>query len=76
MLLQLFFATNKGKVKCVKVHEDGKEYITNLYSVGQFFGYTALIEDAFYDDTAIVLEEAEVLQIPKEEFLQMIYSDI
>lgn len=73
---RFLYFLNKGKVKCVKEHEDGKEYITNLYNEGEFFGYTALIEDSLYNDTAIVLEEAEVLQIPKEEFLQMIYSDI
>jgi DNA-binding response OmpR family regulator len=66
----------KGKVKCIKDHEDGKEYITNLYSEGDFIGYTALIEDINYDDTAIILEDAEIMLIPREEFLQMIYSDI
>jgi len=73
---RFLYFLNKGKVKCVKVHEDGKEYITNLYSEGEFIGYTALIEDTLYDDTAIVLDDAEIMQIPKEEFLQMIYSDI
>lgn len=66
----------KGKVKGFKVHEDGKEYITNLYSEGDFIGYTALIEDTNYDDSASVLEEAEVMQIPREDFLQMVYGDI
>jgi CRP-like cAMP-binding protein len=28
------------------MHEDGKEYITDLYNEGDFFGYSALIEDA------------------------------
>lgn len=73
---RFLYCLSKGKVKCVKVHEDGKEYITNLYSEGDFIGYTALIEDTLYDDTAIILEEAEIVQIPKDEFLQMIYSDI
>jgi CRP-like cAMP-binding protein/CheY-like chemotaxis protein len=66
----------KGKVKCFKSHEDGKEYITNLYSDGDFIGYTALIEDSNYDDSASILEDAEIMQIPKEDFLQMVYSDI
>jgi DNA-binding response OmpR family regulator len=65
-----------GKVKAFKAHEDGKEYITDLFSAGDFIGYTALIEDKNYDDSASVLEDAEVMQIPREEFLQMIYSDI
>ena len=65
-----------GKVKAFKVHEDGKEYITDLFSAGDFVGYTALIEDKNYDDSASILEEAEIMQVPKEDFLQMIYSDI
>jgi CheY-like chemotaxis protein/CRP-like cAMP-binding protein len=66
----------KGKVKCVKTHEDGKEYITDLFSQGDFVGYTALIEDKNYDDSALILEDSEILMIPREDFLQMIYGDI
>lgn len=66
----------KGKVKAYKSHEDGKEYITNLYSDGDFIGYTALIEDINYDDSATILEDAEIMMIPKDDFLQMVYSDI
>jgi CheY-like chemotaxis protein len=66
----------KGKIKGFMLHEDGKEYITNLYSEGDFVGYTALIEDISYDDSASILEESEIMQIPKEDFLQMVYGDI
>src|SRR5687768_9394613 len=31
----------KGKVKGYKGHDEGKEYITNLYSDGEFIGYMA-----------------------------------
>lgn len=66
----------KGKVKATKAHEDGKEYITDLYNEGDFFGYTALLEDTVYTDTAKVLEEAEIMQIGREDFLEMMNSDI
>lgn len=66
----------KGKVKGFRSHEDGKEYITNLYSEGDFIGYTALIEDTNYSDSAAVLEDAEIMQIPRDDFLQMVYGDI
>jgi CRP-like cAMP-binding protein len=66
----------RGKVKAFKTHEDGKEYITDLFSSGDFIGYSALIEDKMYDDSASILEDAEIMQIPRDEFLQMIYSDI
>jgi DNA-binding response OmpR family regulator len=73
---RFLFYLMKGKVKAYKVHEDGKEYITNLYSDGDFIGYTALLEDTNYDDSASFLEDADVMQIPKDDFLQMVYSDI
>lgn len=66
----------KGKVKGLKTHEDGKEYITDLFSNGDFMGYPALIEEKNYDDSAVVLEDAEVMQIPREDFLQMIYGNM
>jgi CheY-like chemotaxis protein len=71
----LFYLVS-GKVKAFKTHEDGKEYITDLFSTGDFIGYTALIEDKNYDDNATILEDADIMQIPKEDFLQMIYNDI
>jgi len=66
----------KGKVKGFKTHEDGKEYITDLFTDGDFIGYPALIEDKNYDDSAVVLEDAEIMQIPKEDFLHMMYSNM
>ena len=65
-----------GKVKAYRTSEEGKEYITNLYGEGDFIGYQALLEDHAYDDTAEVLEEAEVVMIPKEEFLAAVYNDM
>jgi CheY-like chemotaxis protein len=66
----------KGKVKGFKTHEDGKDYITDVFSDGDFMGYPALLEDKNYDDSAVILEDAEIMQIPKEDFLQMIYGDM
>src|SRR5690606_16207056 len=66
----------KGKVKSFRSHPDGKEYITDLFSAGDFIGYLALIEDKNYDTTASILEDAEIMQIPREDFLQMINHDM
>lgn len=65
-----------GKAKAFKTHEDGKEYITDLFSSGDFIGYAAMLEDKPYDDTTVILEDAEVMQIPRDEFLQLIYGDL
>ncbi len=66
----------KGKVKGTRTHEDGKEYITDIFSDGDFIGYTSLIEDKNYENNALILEESDIMQIPKEDFLQMIYGNI
>lgn len=71
----LYFVKS-GKVKTFKVNEDGKEYITNLYSAGDYLGYLALLENNAYDDTAEVLEDAEVVMIPKDEFTDAVYNDM
>lgn len=66
----------KGKVKCFKTNEDGKEYITDLYSDKDFLGYPSLIEEKNYEDTAVALEDSEIIQIPREDFQQMMSGDI
>jgi CRP-like cAMP-binding protein/CheY-like chemotaxis protein len=66
----------KGKVKAFRSHADGKEYITDLLSAGDFLGYTSMIEEKTYDDSATILEDAEIMQIPREDFLQMIGKDM
>jgi len=61
-----------GKVKSFKTNEDGKDFITNLYSPGDFLGYIALLEGSTYKDTAEALEESEIAVIPREDFDQLI----
>ncbi|MBL7699061.1 MAG: response regulator [Chitinophagaceae bacterium] len=65
----------KGKVKTYKSHEDGKEYIIDLHNSGDFIGYTAILKDINYDDSTSILEDAELMLIPKDEFLQMLHKD-
>lgn len=65
----------KGKVKTFKSHEYGKEFITNLYKEGDFFGYIALLEDLPFAENAEALEDSDVLLIPKEDFYSLIYNN-
>jgi len=73
---KFLFYLVRGKVKCFKTNQDGKEYITTLYNDGDFIGYSALLDDTTYKDSAVVLENSEILAIPKDDFLHMVYSDI
>lgn len=64
-----------GKVKTYKTNEDGKELITNVYNKGDFLGYLPILQEINYTENAQILEEAELMLIPKEDFLQLITSD-
>lgn len=65
---------NSGKVKTYKMNRDGKEFVTNLYKSGEFLGYKSLISDDVYYESAASLEETEVTLIPKQDFLNLLYS--
>ncbi|RYY62575.1 MAG: response regulator [Chitinophagaceae bacterium] len=65
-----------GKIKSFRTQEDGKEYITDVHGGGDFMGYTSMLTDRNYEESAVVLEPAELMAIPKDDFLQMIYNDM
>ena len=66
----------KGKVKIFKAHEYGKELITDLYKEGDFFGYTSLLEEKPYTETAEALEDSEICLIPKDDFYSLMYGSM
>lgn len=66
---------NKGSVKTFKTHDDGKEFITNVYKAGDFFGHVTIFEKGSYSDSALVMEESEIFKIPKEDFLGLIHKN-
>jgi CRP/FNR family cyclic AMP-dependent transcriptional regulator len=65
----------RGKIKTFRTNEDGKELITGMYKEGDFFGYIPLLEESVYRDTAEALETAEVMLIPKTDFIQLVNSN-
>jgi CRP-like cAMP-binding protein/ActR/RegA family two-component response regulator len=64
----------KGEIKTYKVNYDGKELITGIHNNGDFLGYVALLEEKPYNENAEILEDAEIMMIPKQEFLNVVYS--
>ena len=72
--LFLYFMIS-GKIKNYKTNEDGKELILKIHTAGDFIGYTPILENTLYRDNAEVLEEAELMLIPREDFLQLISYD-
>ncbi len=71
----LLFYVEKGKVKTYKTNSDGKEFTVSLYSEGDFVGYTALLEETVYKETAESIDETELAIIPCEEFKQLISNN-
>ena len=66
---------NNGKLKLFKIHDAGKELITNLLDEGDFFGYTALLEEGDYTETAQALENSEITFIASDDFFKLIYNN-
>lgn len=65
----------KGKVKTYKRNEEGKELIIGLYNEGDFLGYTALLEQRSYLENAEVLEDADLVVIPRQDFESLLFNN-
>ena len=61
-----------GKVKTVRTTTEGKELITGLYKPGDFFGYFALLRHHDHTDSAVVLDDADLIYISKADFTQLL----
>jgi DNA-binding response OmpR family regulator len=64
-----------GKVKIFKANDDGKELIINIFAKGDFFGYTYILEEISYRENAQILEDAQLMLIPKDDFVTLISTD-
>src|SRR5690606_9803832 len=69
---QKLYYLKSGKVKVYATGETGKDLTLDLYSPGDFFGYTALLEQSVYHETAEALEDSVVVEIPVEEFRELL----
>ncbi len=69
-----FYVLKRGKVKTLKTHEDGKVCIVDLHKPGDQLGVTALMRDEYHRESAVALEESEVILVPREDFLTRVYE--
>jgi CRP-like cAMP-binding protein len=70
----LFFIQS-GNVKSFRTNADGKELIISLYKTGDFFGYEAILENEHYGESAVALEDSELVIIPRHDFLTLLHSN-
>lgn len=68
---QKLYFVKSGKIKTFLTNEDGKDFTIGLYSPGEFFGYTALLEGGTYKETAETLDDSIITEIPIEEFMEL-----
>jgi len=64
-----------GRVKAFLTNEEGKDYITDIYKKGDFFGYLGLLKGEKYDETTIALEETEIAFVSQEDFFHLLYKN-
>jgi len=69
------YLIEKGKVKIYREHQYGKELIISLLKEGDFFGYTALLHENNYNESAEALEDVTIVMIPKEDFYALLNSN-
>jgi CRP/FNR family cyclic AMP-dependent transcriptional regulator len=61
-----------GRVKTLKTTAGGKELITGLYGPGEFFGYLTLLERTPHRDSAVAVDDSELIYIPQDDFTQLL----
>lgn len=67
-----------GKIKTIKLSEDGRELLTGMYGPEEYFGIPALLLNEPYTETAEALEDTTVCQLPKEMVEELLnrYPDV
>lgn len=68
----------QGKVKTIKLTQDGRELMTGMYAEGDYIGINAILSGNPYADTATAMEDSLVCLIPTEEMetLFHLYPDV
>jgi CRP-like cAMP-binding protein/FixJ family two-component response regulator len=69
------YLLQKGKIKTFRDHEYGKELIISLHKNGDFFGYTALLDESSYHESAMAIDDSVVVLIPKEDFYVLLNNN-
>jgi CRP-like cAMP-binding protein/AmiR/NasT family two-component response regulator len=61
-----------GKIKTIRLAEDGRELMTGIVGNEEYLGVNALLSNEAYTDTATALEDSMVVQIPKDQLEQLL----
>ncbi|MCC7233547.1 MAG: Crp/Fnr family transcriptional regulator [Bacteroidia bacterium] len=61
-----------GRVKCININEDGKEYLQLVVEPGESFGLLPLFDGKEYASSAIALEDCVIFRLHKAIFQQLL----
>lgn len=61
-----------GKVKTIKLAQDGRELMTGMYGNDDYLGIHALLSNEPFSDTATALEDTVLCLIPKEQLDELL----
>lgn len=67
-----------GKIKTTKLTEDGRELLTGIFDPEAFIATNALFSEGVYLDSAIALEDSQLVLFPNSQFEEFInlYPDV
>src|SRR5579859_1770313 len=68
------FFVKSGNVKAFKSNQDGKELIINLYKENDFFGFEPVLENKNYHESAVAMQDTDLIVIPRQDFLTLLFS--
>lgn len=69
------YAIKSGKVKTFRINEDGKQFIHEVLTDGEFMGQHALIQDVNHTEFAEALEKTELILIPRLDFQNLVFQN-
>ena len=69
---RFYYQLVDGRVRWVNVDDNGREFIQTFIEEGESFGELPMLDDGPYVATAIADEDALLIRLPKEIFLQLL----
>ncbi|MCQ6959231.1 response regulator [Mucilaginibacter aquariorum] len=61
-----------GKIKTIRLAEDGRELMTGIVGAEEYLGVNALLSGEAYTDTASALEDSVAVLIPRDQLEQLL----
>ena len=68
------FYIKKGKVKCTLNNSEGKEFITSICIEGDFVGFSPMINETKYKESAYAFEDCELVLLSRDEFFTILFK--